>query len=191
LKKKEFDPLAYIESGFLDGPERGKKGESGNGELDLSLPSMKEYLSGGKAKADAADEDPKGKRFRKTEMSAPRPRRVKTERKATRIDPSLQEVWQSLPRNIEFLCSFFDDKITANYYRGEFKESREDLIKRLLDPQLSLEETSRLLGVCPATIRRYTNRGWLNHHRTSGGQRRFRLSDVVKFVESHGRFPEE
>jgi excisionase family DNA binding protein len=124
-------------------------------------------------------------------MSAPRPRRVKTGRKTAPIDPRLQEVWQSLPRNIEFLCSFFDDKITANYYRGDFKESREELIKRLLDPQLSLEETSRLLGVCPATVRRYTNRNWLNHHRTIGGQRRFRLSDVVKFVEAHGRFPEE
>ena len=188
LKKKEFDPLAYIESGFLDTPGRGKSNGEGNGELDLSLPSMKEYLSGSKG---SAKDEPRGKRFRKTEMSAPRPRRVKAEKKAPKIDPKLQEVWQSLPRNIEFLVSFFDDSITANYYRGEFKESREDLIKRLLDPQLSLEETSRLLGVCPATIRRYTNRGWLNHHRTEGGQRRFRLSDVVKFVEAHGRFPEE
>lgn len=188
LKKKEFDPLAYIESGFLDSSEKGRTNGEGNGELDLSLPSMKEYLSGSKA---PAPEEKKGKRFRKTEMSAPRPRRVKSQKKSSKIDPRLQEVWQSLPRNIEFLVSFFDDSITSNYYRGEFKESREDLIRRLLDPQLSLEETSRLLGVCPATIRRYTNRGWLNHHRTQGGQRRFRLSDVVKFVEAHGRFPEE
>lgn len=192
LKKKEFDPLAYIESGFRD----KKETENGNGashEIDLSLPSMKEYLSGGRTSTLEAEEDEDGRstRFRKTEMSAPRPRRVKTERKATKIDPRLREVWQSLPKNIEFLCSFFDDSITANYYRGKFKESREDLIRRLLDPQLSLEETSRLLGVCPATVRRYTNRGWLNHHRTEGGQRRFRLSDVVKFVEAHGRFPEE
>lgn len=186
MKKKEFDPLAYIESGFLD---RHDPKKPGNGELDVSVPSMKEYLSGEKGGQTATAKKPK--RFRKTEMSAPRPRRVKSGRKAATIDPRLQEVWQSLPRNIEFLCSFFDDSITANYYRGNFKESREDLIKRLLDPQLSLEEASRLLGVCPATVRRYTNRGWLNHHRTAGGQRRFRLSDVVKFVEAHGRFPEE
>lgn len=96
----------------------------------------------------------------------------------------------ALPKNVEFLCSFYDDSVTANYYRGEFKETRQELIKRLLDPELSLEETSRLLGVCPATVRRYTNRGWLAHHRTTGGQRRFRLSDIVKFVEVHGRFPE-
>jgi excisionase family DNA binding protein len=100
-------------------------------------------------------------------------------------------VWLALPKNVEFLCSFYDDAVTANYYRGEFKESRQDLIRRLLDPELSLEETSRLLGVCPATVRRYTNRGWLAHHRTGGGQRRFRLSSVVKFVNEHGRFPQE
>jgi len=107
------------------------------------------------------------------------------------MDPELQEIWENLPRNIHFLVGFFDDSVTKNYYGGEFKENREQLIRRLLDPQLTLEETSRLLGVCPATVRRYTNRGWLSHHRTEGGQRRFRLSDVVKFVEKHGRFPEE
>lgn len=132
-------------------------------------------------------------RFKKTLMSAPRPRRAKAQTTASgaTIDPELQSCWETLPRSIEFLCGFYDDSVTANYYRGEFKESRNDLIKRLLDPELSLEETSRLLGVCPATVRRYTNREWLTHHRTSGGQRRFRLSDIVRFVEVHGRFPEE
>jgi len=189
LSRKEFDPLAYIESGFLDTPGKVRDAISGNGEVDLKIPSMREYLSVEKAPRETIKD--RSTKFRKTEMSAPRPRRAKTEQKPTHIDPKLQEVWQSLPKNVEFLCSFFDDSVTANYYRGDFKESRQDLIKRLLDPQLSLEETSRLLGVCPATVRRYTNRGWLNHHRTDGGQRRFRLSDIVKFVQAHGRFPEE
>jgi hypothetical protein len=131
-------------------------------------------------------------RFKKTLMSAPRPRRAKASAQPQMaMDPELQSCWETLPKSIEFLCSFYDDAVTANYYRGEFKESRNDLIKRLLDPELSLEETSRLLGVCPATVRRYTNREWLTHHRTAGGQRRFRLSDIVRFVELHGRFPEE
>ena len=95
-----------------------------------------------------------------------------------------------MPKNIEFLGRFFTDSVTSKYYQGDFKESREELIRRLLDPELSLEETSRLLGVCPATVRRYTNRGWLGHHRTKGGQRRFRLSGVVKFVAEHGRLPQ-
>ena len=107
------------------------------------------------------------------------------------IDPELKELLENLPRNLEFLATFYDDKVTKNYYGHEFKESRTDLVQRLLDPELTLEETSRLLGVCPATIRRYTNRGWLDCHRTKGGQRRFRLSAVARHVEEHGRLPKE
>ena len=62
-------------------------------------------------------------------------------------------------------------------------ESREELIERLLDPVLSIEETSTLLGVCATSVRRYTNRGVLKCFRTPGNQRRFRLSDVLDFME--------
>jgi excisionase family DNA binding protein len=218
LRTNNFDPLAYIESAFLDTDspveevatatasvtvenlvqvERIGTGES----LSMAIPSISDYLkvpSGNALELDeeedeAKDDDGPRKKFRKTVMSAPRPRRAKKipAKDQPSIDPELQSVWQALPRNVEFLCSFYDDSVTKNYYRGEFKESRQDLIRRLLDPELSLEETSRLLGVCPATVRRYTNRGWLAHHRTTGGQRRFRLSDIVKFVDVHGRFPQE
>lgn len=170
MKSKNFDPLAYIESAFLDNDN--KEGSDGEGN--------RRRLNGNASR-----------RFRRTEMSAPRPRRAMKQVQSNVIDPNLQQTWQNLPKNIEFLCSFYDDSVTSNYYRGDFKETREELINRLLNPELSLEETSRLLGVCPATVRRYTNRGWLTHHRTQGGQRRFWLSDVVKFVEEHGRFPEE
>jgi excisionase family DNA binding protein len=197
---KEFDPLAYIESAFLDKSEGGEKAEK-QGELEVDIPSIGDYLHKTNGKTNGATavlempveiaEASKAK-FKKTVMSAPRPRRAKLSatEETPRIDPALQTVWEALPKNIEFLCSFYDDSVTANYYSGEFKETRQDLIKRLLDPELTLEETSRLLGVCPATVRRYTNRHWLTHHRTNGGQRRFRLSDIVRFVESHGRFPE-
>ncbi len=169
LKTTRFDPLAYIENSFLD-TQREKE--------------ITQKASG--------DESSPKRRFRKTEMSAPRPRRARISAEAQpAIDPELQTVWQALPKNVEFLIQFYDDTVTANYYRGEFKETRQELIKRLLDPELSLEETSRLLGVCPATVRRYTNRGWLKHHRTQGGQRRFRLSNIAEFVNEHGRFPEE
>ena len=63
------------------------------------------------------------------------------------------------------------------------KESREGLVERLLDPTLTLSETATLLGVCPTTVRRYTKRGVLNCFRTPGNQRRFRLSDVLDFIE--------
>jgi len=78
------------------------------------------------------------------------------------------------------------------------QEAREALVRRLLqsvdperlqqlaDPVLTLEETALLLGVCSATVRRYTNSGRLAHHRTAGNQRRFRLSDVLVFMEKRG-----
>jgi excisionase family DNA binding protein len=219
LRTNDFDPLAYIENAFLDKTKRDVLPESG--ELSVAIPSISDYLNTKehvngnameaapvatieKVKLDRTVPMPhnallteitdgqgsRRTRFKKTLMSAPRPRRAKAQTTEATIDPELQSTWETLPKSIEFLCSFYDDAVTANYY-GDFKESRNVLIKRLLDPELSLEESSRLLGVCPATVRRYTNRGWLTHHRTDGGQRRFRLSDIVKFVEAHGRFPEE
>jgi excisionase family DNA binding protein len=189
LKRKEVDPLEYIENAFRDkSPNASGKSTSADSDLNVPIPSIDSYIATG-------DKPKRGRkrtamRFKKTQLSAPRPRRAAKVNTDTPIDSDLQQVWQSLPKNIDFLFSFFDDKVTENYYRGNFKESRSDLIRRLLDPELTLEETSRLLGVCPATVRRYTNRKWLSHHRTKGGQRRFRLSDVVRFVGAHGRFPE-
>lgn len=169
MPTKEFDPLAYIENAFLDEPKKESKNGSAESKKSASQKS----------------------KFRKTKLSAPRPRKsVEVESNGV-LDDDLKIILENLPKNIEFLGQFFTDSVTSKYYQGEFKESREDLIRRLLNPELTLEEASRLLGVCPATVRRYTNRGWLGHHRTKGGQRRFRLSGIVKFVEEHGRLPEE
>lgn len=62
-------------------------------------------------------------------------------------------------------------------------ETREELVQRLLDPTLTLREAALLLDVCPATVRRYTNRGLLKCFRTPGNQRRFRLTDLLDFME--------
>jgi excisionase family DNA binding protein len=176
MPTKEFDPLAYIENAFLDNDNK-----EGSRRISDDEPSHQ----GGEPEAQQRV------RFRKRQLSAPRPRRRKAPSAEASVDRELEEIWSVLPRNIQFLSGFFDDAVTANYYRGTFKESRQELIRRLLDPELTLEEVSRLLGVCPATVRRYTNKNWLAHHRTKGGQRRFRLSGVVRFVEEHGRHPEE
>lgn len=185
----QFDPLAYIEKAFLDSNPQGV--EAPKATDSVGNIALETHPSNSTDPAPLGIDSPKSrKRFRRTEMSAPRPRRA-AEATSVTIEAGIQEIWEDLPRNIEFLMSYYDDSVTANYYRGEFKESRNELIRRLLDPQLSLEETSRLLGVCPATVRRYTNRGWLKHHRTQGGQRRFRLSDICRFVAEHGRFPED
>lgn len=194
VRTEAFDPIEYIQNAFLDTrkadriatlepPARAVVPE----EAPVAPEGAAATLSGGLARV---NEPTPNRRFRKTNMSAPRPRRSRATAEP-QIDPELRQVWETLPANIAFLCCYYDDSVTANYYRGEFKESRNDLVRRLLDPELSLEETARLLGVCPATVRRYTNRGWLSHHRTNGGQRRFRLSDLVRFVGTHGRFPEE
>lgn len=66
------------------------------------------------------------------------------------------------------------------------EETREELIARLIDPTISLEETARILEVCPTTVRRYTNKGILPHYRSAGNQRRFKLSTVLEF-EKHLR----
>jgi len=62
------------------------------------------------------------------------------------------------------------------------QQERERLLQQILDPELNLRQVALLLGVCPATVRRYTNRGLLGHLRTPGNQRRFRLSHVLAFV---------
>lgn len=189
VKKPEFDPLEYIENAFLD--KRKPEPRLDVTDPSIPIPTLGAYLGNEDAApqkngAETGDR----KRFKKTQMSAPRPRRRESSAPAA-VDPELQDAWQHLPRSVAFLIEFYDDSVTAKSYGGEFKETRQDLIRRILDPELTLEETARLLGVCPATVRRYTNRGWLVHHRTKGGQRRFKLSGVVKFVEAHGRFPEE
>ena len=102
----------------------------------------------------------------------------------TVVPPEADELWAKLPQYLRYLAEWTDDGVTRKYYpvRGR-DESREELIARLTDPVLTLEETARLLGVCPATVRRYTDRGWLRCFRTEGNQRRFRLSDIVAFLE--------
>lgn len=197
MAPNDFDPLAYIESAFSDTKKEVIE-RLPREEIEVEVPTLNQFLNGHEDKAKPAERNgvhktpaaDKSTKFRKLHLSAPRPRMKKSGKSVQTLDPALHDIWASLPKNIHFLSSFFDDAVTSNYYRGEFRESREELIQRILDPELTLEEVSRLLGVCPATVRRYTNRGWLNHHRTQGGQRRFRLSGVVRFVDEHGRHPE-
>ncbi len=67
--------------------------------------------------------------------------------------------------------------------RPPLTESREEVIRRVLDPELTLHETSALLNLSKATVRRYTDQGRLHCTRTAGGQRRFQLSEVLAFLE--------
>ncbi len=97
-----------------------------------------------------------------------------------------QANWDRMPHHLQTLFGTAGEEIAQNSYKT-FKETREQLIQRLLDPIISLEEAARVLNVCPTTVRRYTNRGVLKHYRTAGNQRRFKLSDVLAFMESGKR----
>jgi excisionase family DNA binding protein len=112
--------------------------------------------------------------------------KVGDERDPLLSDADILELWQTLPRHIQLLVGMKteeQEEVAQKYYTRNFKESRAQLIERLLDPTLTLEDTARVLGVCPTTVRRYTNRNVLPHYRTVGQQRRFRLSDVLAFLE--------
>jgi excisionase family DNA binding protein len=87
-------------------------------------------------------------------------------------------------RHWDLLGEIRSQDVAQNSYKSPFRETREQLVQRLLDPPLTLEEAARLLGVCPTTVRRYTNKNQLRHFRTGGNQRRFRLSDVLEFMDS-------
>jgi excisionase family DNA binding protein len=90
----------------------------------------------------------------------------------------------SLPE-IEKVKEAGGEKAIKGYKRAK-KETREEFLQRLLDPVLTLQDVARLLNVCPMTVRRYTNKGLLPSFRTAGNQRRFRLSDVLRFMEERG-----
>jgi excisionase family DNA binding protein len=67
--------------------------------------------------------------------------------------------------------------------RPPLTETREEIIHRLLDPELTVHEAAALLNVSKATLRRYTDSGKLACFRTAGGQRRFKLSAVLSLLE--------
>jgi excisionase family DNA binding protein len=67
--------------------------------------------------------------------------------------------------------------------RRPITETREEIIRRLLDPELTLHEAAAVLNISKATVRRYTDQGKLGCLRTTGGQRRFHLSALLTFLD--------
>jgi excisionase family DNA binding protein len=52
---------------------------------------------------------------------------------------------------------------------------------------LNLSEVSAILGVHPSTVRNWSNQGRLPVHRTQGGHRRFKRSEVELWMQSQRR----
>jgi excisionase family DNA binding protein len=126
----------------------------------------------------------------KPQVQAPVPTPVPVKPQAKPVEPPAQvvaegsqDMWERLPRHVQLLVGLNPSEVAQRSYK-QFKETRDQLVERLLDPTLSLEDTARILNVCPTTVRRYTNKDLLKHLRTAGNQRRFRLSDVLTFMES-------
>lgn len=75
--------------------------------------------------------------------------------------------------------------------RRPITETREEIIRRLFDPELTLHEAAAVLNLSKATVRRYTDHGKLVCLRTEGGQRRFRLSALLALLETQAMARDE
>jgi excisionase family DNA binding protein len=175
-------------------PATKRRRVKGGEAVQLRIPNIEDYLPGlttdtrpSRAQAKAVvnmevgshrsqqHSPPKPPRkLKRPELSGPRPRK-RTRTEATNPSPSV-------PEELRSLVGLGNDTVLEKYYQRSRGESKEQMLSRITNPELSLEEAAKLLGVCPATVRRYTNKGWLRHHRTKGNQRRFRLSDIAEFV---------
>lgn len=145
--------------------------------------------------SDSEGESNPGDRRRKR---APHARNVQPENVASGLDSA--DLWSQVPRHVRTLLALErreeEREVAQSSYKRPFQEKRAELIARILDPVLSLEDTARLLNVCPTTVRRYTNKGILTHYRKEPErpsehnleretrQRRFRLSDILAFLET-------
>ncbi|MCW3100064.1 MAG: Helix-turn-helix domain [Chthonomonadaceae bacterium] len=135
--------------------------------------------------------------------AGPADRRRKRAPHARNIPPenvASADLWAQVPRHVQTLLALerreVEREVAQSSYKRPFQEKRAELIARILDPVLSLEDTARLLNVCPTTVRRYTNKGILTHYRKEPErpsantteretrQRRFRLSDILTFLET-------
>ena len=151
------------------------------------------------SETDAAGSDAAVRIARNPRTRARHARNVRPENVASGL--SAAEMWADVPRHVQTLLALErieEKEIAQSSYKRPFAEGRLELIERLLDPILSLEDTARLLNVCPTTVRRYTNRGILTHYRKEPErngdlvrpteretrQRRFRLSDILAFLET-------
>ncbi|MCW3055484.1 MAG: Helix-turn-helix domain [Chthonomonadales bacterium] len=172
--------------------------ESTSGPVSVLLPLTSGFVSALSApvksprtEGDAGSADRRRKR-------APHARNVPSENVASGL--SSADLWAQVPRHVQTLLALErreeEKEVAQSSYKRPFQEKRAELIARILDPVLSLEDTARLLNVCPTTVRRYTNKGILTHYRKEPErpsentteretrQRRFRLSDILTFLET-------
>ncbi len=54
---------------------------------------------------------------------------------------------------------------------------------------LNVGQAAEFLGVSAASLRNWSDQGMLPVYRTPGGQRRYRISDLERFIESWREVP--
>jgi len=167
------------------------------GPVSVLLPLTSGFVSGLSAPAQSPRADAADPAVRRRKR-APHARNVPSENVASGL--SSADLWAQVPRHVQTLLALErreeEKEVAQSSYKRPFQEKRAELIARILDPVLSLEDTARLLNVCPTTVRRYTNKGILTHYRKEPErpsentteretrQRRFRLSDILTFLET-------
>lgn len=57
----------------------------------------------------------------------------------------------------------------------------------MTDDWLSLSETAKLLGVHPSTVRLWSDKGALPVHKTQGGHRRYKRSEILLWAETNSK----
>lgn len=67
--------------------------------------------------------------------------------------------------------------------RPRLARNRQAVLRRLLDPEVTLHDAALLLNLSKSTLRRYTDAGRLPSFRSPGGQRRFHLGDLLAFMD--------
>jgi len=60
----------------------------------------------------------------------------------------------------------------------------------MTDEWLSLSDAAKVLGVHPSTVRLWSDKGILPTHKTQGGHRRYKSSEISLWAESSGRSSE-
>ncbi|MBD61962.1 hypothetical protein CL645_03785 [bacterium] len=82
-----------------------------------------------------------------------------------------------------------NDRRKAEYAKALSRlNARKKLIIDLLNPELTMQQAALLLGVSHTTIRRDTEAGILRCHRTAGNQRRFKLLDLLAYMDNRNGY---
>ena len=172
--------------------------ESTVGPMSVLMPLTSGFVSQTNLPPQTATSAGEPRSIERRRTRAPQARNVQPENVVSGLTAT--DLWSQVPRHVQTLLALErreeEREVAQTSYKRPFQEKRAELIARILDPVLSLEDTARLLNVCPTTVRRYTNKGILTHYRKEPErpsantteretrQRRFRLSDILTFLET-------